>query len=50
LFVQDSVNRLVRNYIDARYGSSSAAIRIFMSLLPAVIFLFARKRLGFTEA
>jgi hypothetical protein len=49
LFVQDSVDRLVRNYIDARYSSSGAAIRISMSLLPAVIFLFARKRLGFTE-
>nr|WP_314444319.1 EpsG family protein [uncultured Sphingomonas sp.] len=49
LFVQDSVDRLVRNYIDLRYSSSGAAIRISMSLLPAVIFLLFRRRLGFSE-
>lgn len=49
LFVQDSVDRLLRNYIDARYSSSGAAIRIFMSLLPAVIFLLFRRRLGFAD-
>lgn len=49
LFVQDSVDRLLRNYIDARYSSSGAAIRISMSLLPAIIFLLFRRRLGFAE-
>lgn len=49
LFVQDSVDRLFRNYIEARYSSSGAAIRISMSILPAIVFLSFRKRLGFSE-
>jgi hypothetical protein len=49
LFVQDSVDRLFRNYIEARYSSSGATIRISMSLLPAIIFLCFRRRLGFDE-
>lgn len=49
LLLQDSVDRLIRNYVDARYSSSGAAIRISMSLLPAVIFLIFKRRLGFDE-
>lgn len=49
LFLDDSVDRLVRNYIDSRYSSSGATIRIFMSVLPAIIFLLFRRRLGFDD-
>lgn len=49
LFVQDSVDRLLRNYIAARYSSSGAAIRVSMSLLPAIVFLLFRRRLGLTD-
>lgn len=50
LLLQDSVDMLVRNYIDARYSSSGAAIRISMSAMPAIIFLLLGRRLGFTES
>lgn len=49
LFVQDSVDRLFRNYIETRYSSSGAAIRVSMSLLPAIIFLAFRRRLGMSD-
>lgn len=49
VLLQDQVDTLVRNYVDARYSSSGAAIRIFMSVLPAIIFLVFRRRLGFSE-
>lgn len=49
VLLQDQVDSLVRNYVDARYSSSGAAIRIFMSVLPAIIFLAFRRRLGFDE-
>lgn len=48
LFLQDSIDRLVRNYIDTRYNSAGATIRISMSVLPALIFLLFRQRLGFS--
>lgn len=49
LFLQDSLDRLVRNYIDARYNSAGATIRISMSVLPGIIFLLFCERLGFTD-
>jgi hypothetical protein len=49
LLLQDSVDLLVKNYIGTRYSSSGAAIRVSMSVLPAIIFLLFRRRLGFTE-
>ena len=47
IFLSESVDYLVKNYIDARYGSQGAAIRVTMNLVPAVIFLFKGKKLGF---
>ncbi|UUR08414.1 EpsG family protein [Sphingomonas glaciei] len=49
LFLQDSVDRLFRNYVEARYNSSGAAIRISMSLLPAIVFMAFQRRLGLNE-
>jgi len=47
LFLSDSVDKFVRNYIKAEYSSQGAAIRVGMNLLPAIIFLAARKRFRF---
>jgi hypothetical protein len=47
-FLSGSVDVLVKNYVDARYGSQGAAIRVVMNLVPALVMLFAGKRLGFS--
>lgn len=39
LMLAPSVEGLVRNYIDAEYSSQGAAIRVAMSVLPALLFL-----------
>ena len=44
LFLSDSVDKFVSNYIEAEYNSQGAAIRVAMSLVPATIFLLARSR------
>lgn len=44
LFIQSSVDRLVANYVGARYSASGAGIRIAMNLVPAAVFLLNRKR------
>jgi len=44
LFIQSSVDRLMANYVGARYSSSGAGIRIAMNLVPATIFLLNRHR------
>jgi hypothetical protein len=43
LFVASSLDRLVMNYVGARYSSSGAGIRIAMNLVPATLFLLFRK-------
>lgn len=43
----ESVDTLVRNYIVAEYNSQGAAIRVGMSLLPALLFVAGPKRFGF---
>ena len=48
-FLADSVDNFVRNYIEAHYSSQGAAIRVAMNLVPATLFLFLRKRLGFSD-
>jgi len=40
----DSVQQLTSGYIDAQYDSAGALIRVTMNALPAIIFLFYRKR------
>lgn len=47
LLVAESVDALVRNYIEARYSSQGAGIRVAMNLVPAVLFLLFRRRMGF---
>ena len=44
LFIASSLDRLVTNYVGARYSSSGAGIRIAMNLVPAALFLLFRNR------
>lgn len=45
----DNVDTLVKNYVNARYQSSGAAIRFGLSLIPAVLFLLSPARFGFDD-
>lgn len=45
----ESVETLVENYIEARYGSQGAAVRVMMNVLPAMVILIAGRKLGFTD-
>lgn len=47
LFVAESVDSFVRNYVEARYSSQGAGIRVAMNLVPAILFLLFRRRMGF---
>jgi len=49
LFLADSVEGFVRNYIETEYSSQGAAIRVVMNFVPAVIFLLFRKSLRFDD-
>lgn len=49
LFLADSVDQLVKSYIETRYSSQGAWIRVILDLIPAVLLLTNRGRLGFTE-
>jgi hypothetical protein len=44
VLLADSVQQLTSGYIDAQYDSAGALIRVTMNALPAIIFLFYRKR------
>lgn len=44
LFLEDSVDGFVENYLESGYHSQGAAVRVFMNALPAVIFLLLRQR------
>lgn len=44
LFVQESVDKLMTNYIQAEYQSEGAGIRVAMNLPPALLFLIFAKR------
>lgn len=48
-FLSSSVDFYVRNYIEAAYQSEGAEVRVAMSLIPAVLFLIAPRRFGFSE-
>lgn len=50
LMLEDSVDGLTVNYIEAQYDSSGAAIRVAMNAVPAVLFLFYRRRFVITQA
>lgn len=43
-FLADSVDKFVRNYIQAQYNSQGAAIRVAMNVVPATIYLLFRPR------
>ncbi len=47
--LQDSMSRLMYNYVQTEFTSQGAAIRISMSLLPALLFLFRRRSFAFNE-
>jgi hypothetical protein len=44
LFLANSVDQFVNNYIVSEYNSQGAAIRVAMNLVPATIYLLFRKR------
>jgi hypothetical protein len=48
-FLSSSVDRLVKNYIVAEYAAQGAAIRVAMSLVPAVLFLLNQRRFEFSD-
>jgi hypothetical protein len=49
LFLQDAMERFVTNYVQAKYSSQGAAIRVAMNVVPAMVFFLFRKRLVFSE-
>lgn len=50
VFLADDVDKLVKNYIEAEYSSQGAAIRVAMSLVPALVMLLRGGRLGLSAA
>ena len=50
VFLADSVEKFVSAYVETRYSSQGAAIRIAMEVLAASIFLIRRKDFGFPDA
>jgi hypothetical protein len=49
LFLEDSVETLYVNYVEAEYQSSGAMIRLAMNLVPAVILFVWSRKFRFTE-
>ena len=49
LFLSDSTDQLVKAYIDSRYTSQGAWIRVILNLVPAILLLTKRGRFGFTQ-
>lgn len=50
LLLQSSVESLTTNYLEAQYQSAGAAVRVAMNALPAVLFLWFRRRFVLTAA
>lgn len=48
-FLKDAMESFVENYIQAKYSSQGAAIRIVMNLMPAMLLLIFRERLRLSE-
>lgn len=48
-FLKGSVDNLMRNYVEARYSSQGAAIRVSITAVSAVIFLAGSRKFGFVE-
>ncbi len=49
VFLSSEVDRFVEDYIETEYASQGAAIRVMMSVIPASVFLFNQRALGFPE-
>ena len=49
LFLSESTDQFVKNYIETRYSSQGAWIRVILNLIPAVLLLSKRGRFGLTE-
>ena len=49
LFLSDSTDQFVKNYVESRYSSQGAWIRVILNLIPAVLLLTKRGRFGLTE-
>ncbi|HEV2044350.1 MAG TPA: EpsG family protein, partial [Sphingomicrobium sp.] len=49
LFLADSTDEFVKGYIDSRYASQGAWIRVILILVPAAVLLIKRGQLGFDE-
>jgi hypothetical protein len=47
--LEESVEGLVAGYIDTRYASQGAGIRVAMNVMPAILLLVAGRRLGLDE-
>ena len=48
-FLATSVDRFVRDYVGSEYSSQGAAIRVMMSLIPAILFLLSPRAFGFND-
>jgi hypothetical protein len=48
-FLAESVDKFVRNYVEAEYSSQGAAIRVAMNLVPAALYFLFRRRLEFSD-
>jgi hypothetical protein len=46
-FLGDAMNRFMTSYIDARYDSQGAGIRLAMNMVPALLLWVVGKKLGF---
>lgn len=49
VLLADSADQMVTNYVDAGYESSGAVIRVMMNVIPALLALLFRKRLGLND-
>ncbi|MEO6580929.1 MAG: EpsG family protein [Sphingomicrobium sp.] len=49
LFLSDSTDQFVKAYVEARYSSQGAWIRVVLVLVPALLLLAKRGRFGLTE-
>jgi hypothetical protein len=48
-FLDDTISRYIRNYVSSEYSAQGAAVRVAMSVLPAILFLVAGRSMGFTR-
>ena len=48
-FLIDTIDKYIRNYVEAGYSAQGAVIRVAMSMLPATLFFLAGRSLEFTR-